>query len=917
MLHKMTAKHRVDIPAQWSILNITFPVLFQLNELAVNKLWDTASLIPISEIISLSDTEWERFGAHGLFTDDHCDIFLAMTFEYILNIGISSVTFEIIHRKIASLAGVDISNCTYSAISTEAIIPPDKVVTIRKLRIDSFDVPKDILNELYNLDIYTWDELSSLSEKTLLDLLGFSIEALHGIQVLWRIKLLCIVAVTNMNGLPLESYSSFSRMVEAFVETVCDDKRDRVIILHRIGLIDNSKTTFDEIGETFGLTRERVRQICQKILDKLKSPFRLKKLSRFWAALFETLKLSGGACLLTEMSSGIAERLEWNEEPGIIPLTSVLKLHNKLAVNTSQAVVSDPKSPCFHCTMASSVLVALLNENKDEMTVQNVAEHLLKECQRQPNCKCRGMRFTESYLLMLAERTENVVVEDGVCCLKSVFSSKRVSRVQVAESIFRSAGRPMHLSEVCEELNRNLPSDEAISLHNVSSWMRASTNLLLWDRGTYIHREFVRIPQKLISEIEDWLAKKLNCGVPFVSVIGAFTFFKHRLIEEGVISESALYTSLRVSDNKAFTLNRYPFIVPAGSERITVITALEQYVLDEGGLISYQKLKSYAVKDLCLEGQFFSMYLSSASNILNAGNRQLIHVENIEFDQSNLKVIINHAKGLAAKEGHVSVKKVFEEKQATCNIIGIDNPEILYSLFKLYAGDVIQTPNYPQIVSLDYQLDGENRGVLNTFVEYIAQKKNPCSLDELECHFVEDLGYNLHWLYSIGLHDSIMRYSVGSLIHFDTLDWTTIKQQQLENQATLLIYQSRTAGRYYALVSHLYEYHQLPELGNGVIWTKTLLAELLAHDGKFRVLGTTRNAFVLWENEDRIESFEDLMYEILKNNYEGAAKLELLERDMREAGIIQKRITPGMLGNQERVCISDSVIMLRKLNKDA
>ena len=89
------------------------------------------------------------------------------------------------------------------------------------------------------------------------------------------------------------------------------------------------------------------------------------------------------------------------------------------------------------------------------MTLQDVAEHLLKECRRQSNCECRGWRFTEGYLRMLTERTESVVFEDGVFWSESVYSAKHGSRVKVVESIFRSAGRPMHLSEVCEELNRN------------------------------------------------------------------------------------------------------------------------------------------------------------------------------------------------------------------------------------------------------------------------------------------------------------------------------------------------------------------------------------------------------------------------------------------------------------------------------
>lgn len=48
------------------------------------------------------------------------------------------------------------------------------------------------------------------------------------------------------------------------------DKRDREIFLCRCGLPDGHKYSLEEVGEMFEVTRERVRQIVQETLDKLK-----------------------------------------------------------------------------------------------------------------------------------------------------------------------------------------------------------------------------------------------------------------------------------------------------------------------------------------------------------------------------------------------------------------------------------------------------------------------------------------------------------------------------------------------------------------------------------------------------------------------------------------------------------------------
>ena len=55
------------------------------------------------------------------------------------------------------------------------------------------------------------------------------------------------------------------------------DKEKRIIIL-RYGLEDSYPRTLEEIGEIFNLSRERIRQIETKALEKLRTPSRLKKL---------------------------------------------------------------------------------------------------------------------------------------------------------------------------------------------------------------------------------------------------------------------------------------------------------------------------------------------------------------------------------------------------------------------------------------------------------------------------------------------------------------------------------------------------------------------------------------------------------------------------------------------------------------
>ena len=57
--------------------------------------------------------------------------------------------------------------------------------------------------------------------------------------------------------------------------------REETIIKMRVGLVDNVEHTYEEIGEHFGLTTTRIRQLEHRALRKLRHPSRKQKLNDF------------------------------------------------------------------------------------------------------------------------------------------------------------------------------------------------------------------------------------------------------------------------------------------------------------------------------------------------------------------------------------------------------------------------------------------------------------------------------------------------------------------------------------------------------------------------------------------------------------------------------------------------------------
>jgi RNA polymerase primary sigma factor len=75
------------------------------------------------------------------------------------------------------------------------------------------------------------------------------------------------------------SYQLLKEQVEEVLYTLSD--RERRVVELRFGLTDGRSRTLEEVGRTFGVTRERIRQIEAKSLRKLRHPTRARKLRDF------------------------------------------------------------------------------------------------------------------------------------------------------------------------------------------------------------------------------------------------------------------------------------------------------------------------------------------------------------------------------------------------------------------------------------------------------------------------------------------------------------------------------------------------------------------------------------------------------------------------------------------------------------
>ncbi|MBQ7523572.1 MAG: RNA polymerase sigma factor RpoD [Oscillospiraceae bacterium] len=86
----------------------------------------------------------------------------------------------------------------------------------------------------------------------------------------------------NMLG-PADATSNtmLSEALDEILDTLT--KREAAVLRMRFGMFDGRTHTLEEVGQSFGVTRERIRQIENKAIRKLRHPSRAKKIKDFYS----------------------------------------------------------------------------------------------------------------------------------------------------------------------------------------------------------------------------------------------------------------------------------------------------------------------------------------------------------------------------------------------------------------------------------------------------------------------------------------------------------------------------------------------------------------------------------------------------------------------------------------------------------
>lgn len=861
------------------------------------------------DILPFDEVSWERLEGMGIaFRDDPLDVWM--------NAHLSQLAF----RRIPSWL------LRYSWSST-APFDHNRIIELAN-DAPIFDVERSILVRIGDLPISrssrlvltaarrtSLGEINGLSEREILLQYGLSPLSLALMAVIYTIRGLIAPEVLRIGKLLSQDLTSSSDnlllLIEAIFGKYGKDTRSANVLFLRHFQNTYRENTLEVLANEYNVTRERIRQIESKALAIYQSPAFATHIYRLIDAIQEQLSLHPIQDK-DSFAEGVCERIGYKPHGDHHGFAAIARKIEHVEYDSRIGYVFIKAYKCAKCESVDRLIREQLPTPLSEIRLDEVLLKLKAYCESVSCTATPSLNLVE----YAAKKSDGLEIQGGLLRYSAERRGSRTIIDHAVETICLGQPQGMHFLDIANALRLRYPHIKFDDDRMAHIWASKNKSLILWDRGTFIHRQFVKLDDELMKQIHDWLCEKLKIyKVQFVS--GSFRHFKDRLLEIGVRSETALYSAIRIKRYSDLTMPKYPhiYLTSEYEGRITTAALLEDFLERCGEATTLEKIRRYAVGNLGMKMFRMAQGLAESNYILRYSYSSYIHSKYIPIRAEEMEMLLAYAERMASKYGHLSAEAIFDEKEVTCRSLGINSGILLYSVFSSISPDTITLGGYP-IISVNRSGAMNTVGVVERVIEHIGNKAAPCTLQELEDHFCSKLGYKKQCIGLARQSQKIFRYSTSSVVHLDTLGGKTVFDKVIEIAIEKFDTISRWNGKW-ASIEDLINIG-LPPLTRNIQWTNTLLTAILERCPDIALIGTGKINYTIFDdNRNARCSLGYVINRILEDKFNGAARVQEIETELRALGFVAGSLTNSILQGCAEVVQRNNVVMISRLAEDA
>jgi len=419
-----------------------------------------------------------------------------------------------------------------------------------------------------------------------------------------------------------KQFESFQEMLTEILSTKPEKLQ---IFFDRLSSFDKD-ATLESVGRKYNLTRERVRQIIEKIENLLLYPFIDMQLEEFYDGIDLVLDQYIGAVNAQMINVDLSELLDWKENVSPEMLLNFCLLNNRYRINKQNYLLFSKSENCNECNNLFEFMKSYFLK-ESSVTEIVFCEILYKICQKSCPSFSKSKKIDTHYINWIITENEELNKfcvyddEEKIYYSKSAWEEKNRSNYNHILKLLESIKDSIHMSELVKVVNSELNFN--YSQNNLSSLLSRSNSIYLWDRGTILAKSNFEFPHDFIeSKIEELVFLLDEKKYPVIYVNGYFKKINQECKKYKIPNPTALYSILRDANEPKLTLIKYPSIFLSstfkGKKNIT-----EEILLllgENNNRYNYTNLREYFVNTLGAASYVFQNAVANCTQLEKSGN---------------------------------------------------------------------------------------------------------------------------------------------------------------------------------------------------------------------------------------------------------------------------------------------------------
>jgi len=363
------------------------------------------------------------------------------------------------------------------------------------------------------------------------------------------------------------AYGSFEHMAVSVIRSCANSDRDADIFVRNKGIVGNGPVELVRLAESYGISRERARQIVKNVLEKLRNSDRPMPLVAFGDVVLKLLLQNAGLLGVEELANGLQVCLGWKQPPTVTSLASLLEVTSLVMVDKDNAIIAVQDCPCLACEDVKEHLGLLFEGTVRQLDLLDAGRRLAKLCGER--CKRRDhfpVFFGPGWLARLTQHTHAVKVENEYLFSRDgwiIAHGKRLE--QVVFTLLRLAGNPLHFKDLAHQVRTGNSRYRSVSDHRVQNCLIGSKQFQTAGQGIWGLSDW---DMERTSTCRDCIHEILRAkagpmfGSEIISTVVMRGGFKRDHVRETLRSDP----SVREVASNQFELTEDPYFLILGSD---------------------------------------------------------------------------------------------------------------------------------------------------------------------------------------------------------------------------------------------------------------------------------------------------------------------------------------------------------------